>query len=148
MLAEEIDPPIKKEHQPEILILPFSSFGIGTRLRLKRVDAFHEEDYEIDGWGGLRYDSDAIVTKIYEENGKIIIDAETQTKKEDKVKLVDKIIKKVDFDNALNENIFIEILSNVFTEEQLKKFLEQDDIEVLLFKGLMYLKVGDKAYRL
>lgn len=152
VLAQEI-PLMKKEHQPEILILPFPSFGIGTRLKMEPLDKVIGEEYEVEteegeSWGVFRSDNDAIVTKVSEKNGEIIIEAETQIRKEEKKELVNKIIKKVNFDNALNENIFIEILSNVFTENQLEKFLKQEDIEILLFKGLMYLKAGDKAYRL
>ena len=91
---------------------------------------------------------DAVVTKLFDDGEKVIIEAEKIVRDDDKKEILNKIIKKIDFDNALNNNLFIEMFSNVFTEEQLKHFLEQDDMEILLFDGLMYLKLGDKAYRL
>lgn len=140
---------VKKKHKPEIPIIPFLSFGLGSRLNF--VKDTGKSDTEIAGWEGyLIRDKDAVVTEFYQKGDKIIIKAKQSTKeeKEEKKEFLNKIVKKINMDNDYNEKLFIDMLSNVFSDKQLKRLLKEDDIEILLFEGLMYLKCGDKAYRL
>ncbi len=135
----------KKKHNPDILIIPFISFGIGSKLNFEKIDHSHSQISlgDINSW-----ETAALVTAFYEEDEKIIIEAEKDTKKEDKMKFVNKIVKKINFSDGLKDKIFIDILSNVFTDKQLEQFINEDDLEIILFDGLMYLKVRGKAYRL
>ena len=88
------------------------------------------------------------VTDIHQENGKTIIEASENIHKEEKSKYVNKIMNEIDFSQGLNNERFVEMFSNVFTEERLKEILGSDDVEFLCFNGLMYFKLGDKAFRL
>lgn len=72
----------------------------------------------------------------------------SQEKMEKKAELLRKIAPRIDFSNEALRKKLAEILSLVFLPEQLENMLKIDQIEVLLFDNLMYLKVGDKAYRL
>lgn len=138
---------IEDKHKPGISIIPFLSFGLGTRLNFEKDT--HIADTEIQGWEGyIIRPGDAVVTNFYEEDNKIIIEAQQKTDKEEKKEFLNKIIKKINLDNDYNEKLFVDMLSNVFTDKQLESFLSVDDLEVLLFDGLMYIKCGDKAYRL
>lgn len=137
-----------KKHDPETLILPFSNFGIGTRLVFEKIEGVDTE-VVIDGTTAIEYnESSAIVTDFRKEGDKFIIEAETDTKKEKKTEFINKIIGKIDMDDTLSDEFFVDMLSNVFTEKQLNDFLNKEDIEILLFDNLMYLKSDDKAYRL
>ena len=135
----------KKKYNPDILIMPFTSFGIGSKLLFEKIDHSHSQISlgDINSW-----ETAASVTALYEKDSKIIIEAEKDTKKEEKMKFVNKIIRKINFVDSLNDKIFIEILSNVFTDKQLEQFIKEKNLEIVLFDGLMYLKVGEKAYRL
>lgn len=147
-----------EKHKPEILILPFNSFGLGTRLNFEKP----QDSLSIDlpGYGvsnEINYidyipigggEAKAVVTAFYEQDNKIIIEAMEDTKQEEKKQFVDKIIKKIDFGDGLNNEVFVKMLSHVFSENQLKHFLDVDNIEILLFDGLMYIKCEEKAYRL
>ncbi len=145
-LAQENWEPIKEKHRPDKTIASFLSFGLGSRLRFEEIP---EEDNVIIDYADVYISKgDAVVTSLMDDGKRVIIKAEKLLDDGKKEEILNKIIKKIDFDNALNDEIFIAMLSNVFTEEQLKHFLVQDDIEILLFDGLMYLKSGDKAYRL
>ncbi len=135
----------KKKYNPDILIIPFTSFGIGNRLNFEKIRV---NDNNIEIGCDIYNENSAIVTALYEKDGKIIIEAEKDTKKEEKMKFVNKIIRKINFSDSLNDKLFISLLSNVFTDKQLEQFINEDDLEIILFNGLMYLKVRDKAYRL
>ena len=134
----------EKKVMPEQIIVPFHSLGIGTRLQLRKNIKDH-------AYGGIIVPDNAgsaVITETYEKNGKFIIKAVENTRKEDKLYYANKVIKEIDFTQGLANERFVEMLSNVFTEKQLKKLLKAKDIEILLFDGLMYLKLGNKAYRL
>ena len=133
-----------KKHNAEITIIPFRTFGLGSIIFFEKSknDLLSVEDWEDS------YQDGAQVTSFYQKGGKVIIEAEQKIEKTKKIKIVDKIVDKIDFKQGLCNDIFVQMLSNVFTEKQLNHFLEQKDIEILMFKGLMYLKCGKKAYRL
>ncbi len=137
-----------KRHNPETLILPFSNFGIGSRLVFEKIEG-DDGVTVIEGNLGIEYnESNAIITDFRKEGNKFIIEAETNTKKEKKTEFINKIIGRIDMDDCLSDEFFIDMLSNVFTEKQLNDFLNKGDIEILLFDNLMYLKSDNKAYRL
>ncbi len=137
-----------KKHNPETLILPFSNFGIGSRLVFEKVEGVDGE-IVIDGTTPIEYnESCGIITDFRKEGDKFIIEAETNTKKEKKTEFVNKIIGKIDMEDTLSDEFFIDMLSNIFSEKQLNDFLNKEDIEILLFDNLMYLKSDNKAYRL
>ena len=133
-----------KKHDPEIIIIPFKTFGLGSMLFFEKSknDLMTEIDWETS------FEQGAQVTSLYSKGNKIIIEAERKIDKSKKIKVVNSIVDKIDFKAGLGNEIFIKMLSNVFTDKQLNHFLEQKDIEILMFKGLMYLKSGKKAYRL
>jgi hypothetical protein len=155
-----LDPPFKEEvmpkkHYPEQIIATFHSFGIGTGLRMEGVKKRTS--------GLLEFPSDIIVDlevedelnqwskviSIEDKGDTVIIKAVSrEDKKEDKTKYINGIADKIDFKQGLCNEVFIEMLTNVFTEERLNEILEIDDIEILSFNGLMFLKIKDKAYRL
>ena len=136
---------IKKKHQPAQIISPFASFGIGTKLNFQDAK---KESIDLEFGGELNDENAASVTAFYEEGDKIIIEAEKETEKEEKMKFVNKIVRKLNFKENLSNKVFIDLLSNVFTDKQLQEFIDKDDLEIILFDGLMYLKVKNKAYRL
>jgi len=135
----------KKKHQPAQIIIPFISFGIGTKINFNKIV---KESVGVEIGGEFSDGNAASVTAFYEEGDKIIIEAEKETKKEEKMKFVNKIVRKLNFNEGLSNKTFIDMLSNVFTDKQLQEFMNEKDLEIILFDGLMYLKVGDKAYRL
>lgn len=136
-----------KKHNPEILIIPFCSFGIGARLTFEKLKG--DTEIEIHDDATLSYlEHSAIITDFRQEGDKFIIEAEQNTKKEKKMEFVNKIIGKIDMNDSLSNEFFVDMLSNLFTEQQLQNFLNKDEIEILLFDNLMYLKSDDKAYRL
>ena len=136
-----------EKHNPETLIIPFTSFGIGARLTFEKIEAATE--VEVDEVINFRYmEHSAVITDFRQEGDKFIIEAETNTKKEKKMEFVNKIIGKIDMDDSLSDGFFLDMLSHVFTEQQLQDLLNKDNIEILLFNNLMYLKVKNKAYRL
>lgn len=136
-----------EKHNPETLIIPFTSFGIGGRLMFEKIEA--DTEVVVEGGMGFRYmESSAVITDFRREGDKFIIEAEFNTKKEKKTDFVNKIIGKIDMDDTLSDEFFVDMLSNVFTEQQLQNFLNKEEIEILLFNNLMYLKSEDKAYRL
>ena len=137
---------VKNKNKPEQIIIPFVSFGIGSKLNF---DKPRELRTEIE-LGGLITDEDAATVVAFYDDGKdnLIIELEKSTKKEEKMKFVNKIVRKLNISDNLNNKIFIDLLSNVFTDKQLESFIHKDSIEIILFDGLMYLKVGNKAYRL
>ncbi len=148
LYAEMIHP---EKHNPETLVIPFISFGIGARLTFEKV----ENDYgiEVEGAGPLNFkcmESSAVITDFRKEGDKFIIEAERDTKEEKKTEFIDKIVGRMDMDDCLSDEFFVDMLSNVFTEQQLQSFLNKnkDELEILLFDNLMYLKLDDKAYRL
>ncbi len=136
-----------KKHEPEILIVPFTSFGVGTRLTFEKIE--NDTEIQIDD---LKYfeSGAAVVTDFRQEGNKFIIEAEQNTKKEKKMEFVNKIIGQVDMDDNLSDGFFLDMLANVFTEQQLQSFLNKskEELEILLFDNLMYLKSDNKAYRL
>jgi len=134
----------KKKHNPEITIIPYQTFGLGSKIFFEKSEEpiGNMTDYED------KYSKGAQVTSFYMKGGKIIIEAAQKIDKTKKIKIVNKIVDKIDFKTGLTNELFVEMLSNVFTEKQLNKFLKQKDLEILIFKGLMYLKSGGKAYRL
>ncbi len=138
----------KKKHEPAVIIKPFVSFGIGSRLKFKESDL---TTTSVEIGGQLFEDGAASVTAFYQDPknpDKIIIEAEKNIHKEEKMKFVNKIVKKINLEGSLKDEMFIKILSRVFTDKQLEQFIKEDDLEIILFEGLMYLKVGKKAYRL
>ncbi len=137
-----------KRHNPETLILPFSNFGIGSRLVFEKIEGADTEIVISENIQIEHNKSSAIITDFKKEGDKFIIKAETNTKKEKKTEFINKIIGRIDMDDCLSDEFFIDMLSNVFTEKQLNDFLNKGDIEILLFDNLMYLKSDNKAYRL
>ncbi len=132
-----------KNHQPDRIIIPFNSFGYGTRIpvreaKLRLNDITYDENIN----------KGAEVVAFYNRNGKFIIEAVENTKKEKKKKYVKNIMKEIDLTQGLANETFISILTNVFTKERLKEIRNAKNIEMLSFEGLMYLKVKNKAYRL
>jgi len=134
-----------KKHLPEQIIIPFVSFGLGTRINF---DKLNKNLVELEIGGITSNEKCASVTALYEKDGKIIIEAEKESKKEEKMKFVNKIVRKLKIGQGLSNKLFVKILSNVFTDKQLEQFIKEKDLEIILFDGLMYLKVNDKAYRL
>lgn len=136
-----------EKYDPAVLIIPFCSFGIGARLTFEKIEG--DTEIQVEEEMIFRYRANgAIVTDFRQEGDKFIIEAETNTKKEEKMEFVNKIIGRIDMDDSLSDEFFVDMLSNVFTEEQLQNFLNKDEIEILLFDNLMYLRSEDKAYRL
>lgn len=136
-----------KKHLPEIEIIPYVSFGIGTKINVEKnpTDPIIEL-YELEGQRinpGM-----ARVTRIFQKKEKVIIEAEIDTKKAKKMEFVNKIVKKINFKDGLKNNIFIKMFANVFSQKQLERFIKAKDLEMVLFDGLMYLKHKNKAYRL
>jgi len=130
--------------KPEQIIVPFNTLGIGTRLQLR-------ENNKDRQYGPIMLPDNtgsAVITEIEEKNNQLIIKAVENTKQEEKLKYTKEIIKEIDFSQGLGNERFVEILTNVFTKEQLLKMLNADDLEILLFDGLMYLRLDNKAYRL
>ncbi len=137
--------PVSKKHDPDTLIIPFHSFGVGTRLTFEKL----EDDSEIYIGEEIAYrENSASITDFRKEGDKFIIEAEHNTKKEKKTEFVNKIVGKIDMDDCLSDEFFVDMLANVFTEQQLQNFLNKDDFEIILFDNLMYLKSENKAYRL
>ncbi len=137
----------EEKYNPETLIIPFTSFGIGGRLMFEKIEG--DTEVMVEGGIGFRYmDSSAVITDFRQEGDKFIIEAKFNTKKEKKNDFVNKIIGRIDMDDTLSDEFFVDMLSHVFTEQQLQNFLNKDDLEILLFNNLMYIKSGDKAYRL
>ncbi len=134
----------KKKHKPEINIIPYITFGLGSRIffEISKETVSDTTDYTD------QYIKGAQVTAFYQKGNKIIIEAEKKIDKTKKIKIVNKIVEKIDFKKGLTNDLFIEMLSHVFTEKQLNQFLKQKDLEILIFDGLMYLKSNGKAYRL
>jgi len=146
-LAYKSETNVADKYKPNISIIPFLSFGLGTRLNFEKDT--QRPDTEVQGWEGyIIRPGDAVVTNFYEKDDKIIIEAQQRTDKEEKQEFLNKIIKKINLDNNYNEKLFVDMLSNVFTDKQLECFLSIDDLEILLFDGLMYVKCENKAYRL
>ena len=138
----------KEKHCPAVIIKPFVSFGIGSRLKFKESSP---DTTSVDIGNQLFEDGAASVTAFYQDpknSDKIIIEAEKNMHKEEKMKFVNKIIRKINLGGSLKDEIFIKMLSRVFTDKQLEQFVKEKDLEIILFDGLMYLKVGEKAYRL
>ena len=147
LLESQYPETLSEKHNPEILIIPLCTFGIGTRLTFEKVESGTQ--IQVEGAIGFSYSENAAtVTDFRQEGDKFIIEAENNTKKEKKMEFVNKIIGKVDMDDSLSDEFFVDMLSNVFTEQQLQNFLNKEEIEILLFDNLMYLKSEDKAYRL
>ena len=136
------DDKVNKKHLPDINIIPFMSFGYGTRIPIKKClyeGLIEPNDSELNG---------AEVVAFYNRKGKFIIEAEQNTKNEKKRNYIKQIVNEVDFKQGLANETFVSMLTNVFSKKILKEILNADDIEILSFEGLMYLKVGKKAYRL
>jgi len=80
-----------EKHNPEILIIPFNSFGIGARLTFVKIEDATEIQVSEDI--NFRYlEHSAVITDFRQEGDKFIIEAETDTKKEKKMEFVNKII--------------------------------------------------------
>ncbi len=140
-----------KKHSPGIIIIPFTSFGVGTRLTFEKVENDIIKGAESDGpIGFVCFENSAVVTDFRREGDKFIIEAQKDTKKEKKMEFVNKIIGRIDMNDNLSDEFFIDMFTNVFTEQQLQNFLNKskEELEILLFDNLMYLKSDNKAYRL
>jgi len=134
-----------EKHKPEQIVFPFRSFGVGTKLQMRKNDkAFIYSGMVIDDEIG----NATVISVDEDEDGQVTIYAIEETEKDTKLKYLKEITKEIDFEQGMGNETMIKMLSNVFNERQLKEFLEADDIEILNFEGLMYLRHKDKAYRL
>ncbi len=138
---------IIKKHLPDINVIPFTSFGYGTLLPVNCI-IFDTGINMNENVNDLNQKTCAEITSFYNKNGKFIIEAERNTKKEQKKKYIKQIINEIDLRQGLANETFINILTNVFSKKNLKEILNTKNIEMLSFDGLMYLKVNKKAYRL
>jgi hypothetical protein len=144
LIAPLVDESTFEKHKAKQTIIPFLSFGIGTKLSIDK-----EDEYNLTSINGmLQGINSATVYDIRENNKKVIIKAKRKRDLDDKIYFVNQIINNIDFDNALTSDIFLKMFANVFTESELNEILACDEVEIISFNGLMYLKVNDKAYRL
>ncbi len=134
----------KKKHNPEINIIPYLTFGLGSKMffEISKEVMDNTADYTNQHFKGAQ------VTAFYQKGNNMIIEAEKKIDKTKKIKIVNKIVEKIDFKKGLTNDLFVTMLSHVFTQKQLNQFLKQKDLEILIFDGLMYLKSNGKAYRL
>ena len=135
-------------HLPEQIIASFKSFGINTDICIGYGE--HSNLFYITA---IEDEHDVKLAKVIDirdiDDDKIIIRCECQKQdKEKKIRFVDSIVKEIDFRQGLCNEVFVKMLCNVFTEQRLKEIFECDDVEILSFNGLMYLKIMDRAYRL
>lgn len=139
---------IDNTHYPEQVIASFQSFGVNTPLCIdygENSNLFYVMSIDDD------YNLKLVkVTEIKDIDGEsIVIKCERQKQdNEKKIRFVNEVFKEIDLRQGLCNETFVKMLCNVFSEERLKEILECDDVEVLSFKGLMYLRIKDRAYRL
>lgn len=146
----DLDKELDSKHLPEQIIISFSTLGKNMRLCVDYIDVSSPFVLaEIDGVPQIK---SATITDIERLDGNMIIKCVSDEKenKEKKIKFLNSVIEHIDFKQGFSNKVFINMLSNVFTVERLKEILESDskDIEILLFKSLMYFRIKDRAYRL
>ena len=138
---------IDMSHYPEQIVAAYTSFGINSKVCLG-----YEEGSNLFFVVELDEEPQIKTARVIDviENDEIVIIkcVGDEQKKEDKMKLVNEVINDIDLRQGLYNDVFIDMLSNVFSEERLKEILECDDVEVMIFDKLMYLRVKDRAYRL
>ncbi len=150
----------RRIHGPERLIMAFRSFGLGTKLNLGRRGKTLDQVIVPTPGGSVPFyafedDEDPCreeVVSVEQEGDKIIIEAiespRKRRRRKSKKRYVNKILEQIDFYEGLADKYFERMFMNVFTERQLESMLKARRMEILLFDGLMYLHVGNKAYRL
>jgi hypothetical protein len=140
---------IKEEegiHEPDKIIARFDSFGINTKVCV---------DYGVSSLFSIFIGDDdlpllkqANVTDIVEHGKTMVIYAEHKKVLGKKVKITEEILEEMDFRQGVGKEVMMNMFSNLFTKGVLKNILECDEVEFLMFNKLMYIKVGDRAYRL
>lgn len=112
-----------------------------------------EEDYEFEIIHDLT--RPFTVKEIRDEGDEVVFIAEgkpyespKQEIEDNKADVLQKVVERIDFKyDQMRKNLF-KTLANVFTPEILEDALKTNDIEILMFDRIMYLKIGKKAYRL
>lgn len=146
----DMDKELDSKHLPEQLIISFPTLGKNMRLCVDYIDVSNPFVLaEVDGVPQIK---SATITDIKKIDDNMVIKCVSDEKenKEKKIKYLNSVIEHIDFRQGSSSKVFVNMLSNVFTVERLKEILECDskDIEILLFKALMYFRVKDRAYRL
>ena len=96
-----------EKHNPETLIIPFTTFGIGAKLVFEKIEG--DTEIQVDGDSVSAYPiHGAIITDFRQEGNKFIIEAENNTKKEKKMEFVNKIVGQIDMDDSLSDEFFLD----------------------------------------
>jgi hypothetical protein len=148
--------------RPPVEILALKELKVGTRFWVDDRNKVNKEEKELlkedSLWGDEYLEMVGRffrVVEISEVGNEVIIYAVGSLFKHPEKKIGERkaealrtIVPQIDFGNEILRDRIVEILSLVFLPEQLEEMLKEDAIEILMFNGFMYLKVGDKAYRL